>query len=636
MKAEGAAALLLLLGAAPALAQRANENVVRAAVDAFGSSVGSERIGLYSLANARGFSPVQAGNVRLEGLYYDFQADFGDRLVSGSKIRVGLAAQSYPFPAPTGIADFSLRKPGDKALLSATAGLGPFGGLRVELDGQVPISSTLGLAVGVGVNREQMFYGSSRSVASGALVARWRPRDGVEVMPFFSRTQIRGQAPQPIIFSAGPFLPLRIPRRRYTGQPWARGDASAANYGIVTNLAFGGEWAVGFGLFRSELGNELNFSDLALRTDRDGLADRFVVAEADRQFASTSGELRVTRTLAEGDRRHDLIMVARGRDQSRRFGGSDRVSLGRARIDQAVQAPRPVLRFGPQTRDQVRQFTLGLGYAGRWRDVGEMTLGLQKSLYQKDVERPLALKTQSRSTPWLPNGTLSIHATRNLVFYTGYSKGLEETPIAPEVARNRDEAPPATITQQMDAGLRWAVSDRLRVVAGVFDVRKPYYALDETLVFRQLGAVRHRGIELSLSGQVGSRLNVVLGTIFLDARLSGAAVGLGLVGPRPVNAIARFTNGVVEYQLPWVPGLSIDLAYESTSSRTADRLNTVAIPPRYVAAPGFRYRTILAGRPTQIRGQVANVNNVYGYSVFGEGVSYNFRRRYLLTIVSDF
>ncbi|QNM82625.1 hypothetical protein H8M03_11595 [Sphingomonas sabuli] len=111
------AAIFLLASAAPALAQRADENAVKSAGDAFGTSVGNEKIGLYSPDDVRGFSAGQAGNIRLEGLSLTEHGGFG-RIASGSTIRVGLTAQSYPFPAPTGIADFALRKSGNEAVLS--------------------------------------------------------------------------------------------------------------------------------------------------------------------------------------------------------------------------------------------------------------------------------------------------------------------------------------------------------------------------------------------------------------------------------------------------------------------------------------------------------------------------------------
>jgi iron complex outermembrane recepter protein len=108
--------------------QRTGENAVASAQDAFGTSVGNERVGLYFPQYARGFSPVQAGNVRINGLYFDYQTDLNQRLISGSNVRVGLSAQSYPFPAPTGVADFSLRLPGSEAVASTVIGIGPFGG----------------------------------------------------------------------------------------------------------------------------------------------------------------------------------------------------------------------------------------------------------------------------------------------------------------------------------------------------------------------------------------------------------------------------------------------------------------------------------------------------------------------------
>jgi iron complex outermembrane receptor protein len=100
------AAAILLASATPVLAQRTDENAVKAADDAFGTSVGNERIGLYNAGDVRGFNPITAGNIRIEGLSVTEHGGFTQRVVSGSTIRVGLTAQSYPFPAPTGIADY--------------------------------------------------------------------------------------------------------------------------------------------------------------------------------------------------------------------------------------------------------------------------------------------------------------------------------------------------------------------------------------------------------------------------------------------------------------------------------------------------------------------------------------------------
>ena len=60
--------------------------------------------------------------------------------------------------------------------------------------------------------------------------------------------------------------------------------------------------------------------------------------------------------------------------------------------------------------------------------------------------------------------------------------GLEDSGVAPEIAVNRSEAPPALLTSQKDIGLRYAFGP-MRLVVGGFDVRKPYFNLDPGLVF---------------------------------------------------------------------------------------------------------------------------------------------------------
>jgi iron complex outermembrane receptor protein len=630
----GVSTAALVVQADAALAQRADENAVASAEDAFGTSVGNERVGLYFPQSARGFSPVQAGNVRINGMYFDYQADLNQRLISGSNVRVGLTAQGYPFPAPTGVADFSLRLPGAEAVASTVLGFGPYGGLRAEIDAQLPVNATLGIAGGFGVNGMELNSGGQQRVMTAAAIARWRPTDNIEVIPFWSMQQERGQEAQPIIFTGGSYLPPRIERRRYFGPEWAQNSGADYNWGLLGTFGFG-DWTLRGGAFRSIAHDHRNFTPVFLDTTPSGEADREVISEQNRRFASTSGELRLTRQFIEGDRLHFIHLMGRGRMQDRRNGGGQRFDFGLGRIDEPILAPEPVLALGAQTTDEVRQKTVGLGYEGRWRGVGELSLGVQRTFYEKAVVRPTGALPVSKSSPWLFNGTISALAGSDLVFYAGYSKGLEESPVAPDVAVNRGEAPPAIITRQMDAGFRYTITPRLKLVAGVFDVRKPYFALDPAKVFRELGVVRNRGIEMSFAGQITPRLSVVLGAVFLDAEVSGDQVDQGLIGPKPIGSIGRTINGAVNWDLPWIEGLSADVTYEGAGERIADRANSFVIPARYVAAIGGRYRFDLVGKPATFRAQVASVNNRYGYSNIGEGFYYNPPRRFQMSLTVD-
>jgi iron complex outermembrane receptor protein len=629
-----AAAVAAGVAAMPAAAQRANENAVTSAADAFGTSVGNERVGIYNPFMARGFSPVQAGNARIDGMYFDFQADLPERLVAGTTMRVGISAQSYPFAAPTGIADFSIRRAGDEAVLSTVVGVGPFGSLRAEADAQLPVAEGLNVGAGIGISRDRLHYGADRSFVSAALIPRWRPSESVEIMPFAAYWSSEGTEAQPIFFTAGSYLPPRIERRRYFGPDWALNEASGLNAGLLATVRTGG-WTLRGGAFRSVLSLDRSFTELAFDTTPEGIADRFIAAEADRRFASWSGELRATRTLTEGPRLHNFHAVLRGRDQSRRYGGGTLHPLGRRPIDEPVEIAEPDFQLGPQTRDAVRQLSAGIGYDMRWRDRGELGLSVQRTDYSKAVETPAGPLPESQNQTWLLNATASLIASDWLTFYGGYARGLEESPVAPQGAVNLDEAPPAILTEQMDAGLRIVLPRGMRLVAGAFEVSKPYFALDTARVFRQLGEVRHRGIELSLAGQPLPGLTAIVGAVLYDGTLSGDERDAGLVGEHPVGWFGRYVNGALDYRVPSVEGLSVDIAYESTSDRAADRLNTFVIPGRYVVALGARYRFDLRGAPATLRVQTANIMGNYGWNNIGEGFHYNNPRRFSASLAVD-
>jgi hypothetical protein len=145
-----AAALMALSPPTAVFAQHASDDPLATANDAFGLTLGLESIGLYNPGGVRGFNPQSAGNVRIDGLYFDQQGALSNRVVEGSTIRIGASEIGYAFPAPTGIVDYDLRHPGT-GTPSATmvASAGPFQAKGLSVDGNLPlISSELKLPIG--------------------------------------------------------------------------------------------------------------------------------------------------------------------------------------------------------------------------------------------------------------------------------------------------------------------------------------------------------------------------------------------------------------------------------------------------------------------------------------------------------
>ena len=179
---------------------------------------------------------------------------------------------------------------------------------------------------------------------------------------------------------------------------------------------------------------------------------------------------------------------------------------------------------------------------------------------------------------------------------------------------------------------------KLGLVVGVFSITKPYYNLDPARRFRQLGTIRNRGIELSLTGQIVPGVTIVAGTLLLDPRISGEAVDSGLIGLRPVGQIRRRSVVNLDWRLdggksPW----SFDLALEDLSARNANARGALNAPPHTTVSLGARYRFIMAGMKMLLRPQVQNLFNSYGWNVSSSGgFTYVASRSGTLELLVDF
>ncbi len=602
----------------PAAGNRSGENAIRGAGDAFGTVIGREEIGLYSVENIRGFSPVVAGNVRIEGLYFDPVIFPSDRISGATSIRVGPSALGSPFPAPTGIVDLALRAPDGAAAGSALASIDSLGSHVLEMDVALPVSDRLRIGLGGLISRERAIDAGHDNKYEAAIIARWQPVDGLTLTPFLSIAVTPRNDITPLFSAAGDVLPPEPPRRRFIGPRWAVRRDTELNAGLVTDWALADGWALKAGLFRSSVSFPAEFSNLVEDVRPDGRARQTLIADPRLFFVSNSGEARLTRTLNDGPRTHRFHAGVRGRIAFRRFGGSDVIELGDTRLGAASTAPRPEFRFDSQEEDRVRQWTGAIGYEGDWQGVGMLSLGLQKTDYAKRIGLP-GLKQAIDAALWLGNVNAALQLAPAVELYGGFVTGLEESGIAPANAANRNEALPAIITRQLDAGVR-VTAGPMTLVAGAFRLSKPYFNLDAAGRFGPLGTVASSGIETSIAGPITDTLSIVAGGVFSWPRVSGQAVALGITGPLPVGAIRRVVNLSADWRPPFLPGLSFDVSVFANSSTAASVNNAVHVPAQTFIDLGARYGFVLAGRPAVLRAQIFNAGGVNGLFLAGAGL----------------
>jgi len=629
----------LVAMATGAQAQRASDNVVAAAEDAFGTRIGNDSVGLYDARSARGFDPQLAGNVRIDGLYFDQQAQGSARITRAQTMRVGLSAQSYPFPAPTGIVDLSLIMPAPETVITAAAQWVTIGSRSLSLDISTPIfGEKLGVSGGVNVFSQASEWNGRNTVYTAAAVFRAKPSDNIELIPFIYWNHNYHVEAQPLILPGTTTLPRPADRGVFYGQDWATNDSSNFNAGVVGRAAVGG-WRLQAALFRSIQDRPRTFTIFYRNTQPDGSANLDIIGFPAHKSASTSGEVRASGVFTQSTYRHTVHLAVRARDTDRLFGGGQTQNFGHAVTGVYQEVPQRTYTFGVRDKDAVRQISPGITYVGQWANVGEFSVGLQKSFYRRNFGKLAAVSAQTRAQPWLYNGTVAIYAARSLTLYGGFTRGLEEFGAAPDNAANAGEPLPAKQTRQVDAGLRWTLQPGLNLIAGVFEVEKPYFDRNTTTnIYTDVGKLRHRGVEMSLSGRPAPGLTMIIGALALQARASGAPVDQGLIGDRSPGTPPFTFKSSIQYDIPAVPGLSADVNFEVFKSYYANRANTLKVPTQTPLALGMRYDFRGVGETSSLRLQVQNIFNEYGWNADGSSgrLAPMLARRYTLRLATDF
>jgi iron complex outermembrane receptor protein len=614
-----AAAVICTPGAAYAQ-QRSEDNAVTQAEDAFGFAVGRESLGIYNAGNARGFSPTAAGNVRIDGLYFDPQWGLPSTLIGNVSVKVGLSAQGYPFVAPSGIVDYALIRPGDKAGASIITNFDSYGTIGVEVDGTLPVNSTLSIGYGLNGTRLAFPDGTNNENHTESLIARWRPVAGVEIVPFWSVYNDYDDEAGTFYVPAGDFLP-KLPRPVHNeGARWADWRLTGLDTGVLASARISENWLLRLGAFRSVNDTKRSYENLLLDEQPDGSGERVLYADAPAKQVSNSGEIRLTHSIPDGPRLHVIHLSVRERDARREFGGADFVDFGPGRIGEDVHAPKPDFHYGAVSHDHLTQTTVGVAYDGRWKNVGEISFGISRADYHKTTFVPGEPVATSHSTPLLYNATAAANLGKTTTVYAGYARGLEESGTAPTNAANRNEPLPAILTQQKDAGVRFSLTDKVKAVAGIFDLTRPYFGFNSANVFKQVGTVESRGAEFSLSGSVTPRLNVVAGGVFLRPRVTASDSGDGEIGSKPVGIPTHLLIMNANWKTPLAQGLELDLGLTHRGSAAATTSNSVFLPARARVDVGGHYHFKLARRDATLRLQMVNVFNNAGYGLAGSGV----------------
>lgn len=362
-----------------------------------------------------------------------------------------------------------------------------------ELDAQIRITDKLSIGGGLQGVQTRQFFGGLNLGHSQAVIARWEPIPELEVIPFWGREHVYvlGGAPYPIM--ACSCLPPQVDPETFYGQRWGLFIYNHTNYGLIAKATLPGDYKFQVGAFRSIEDKPDQNYNLYLNTNAQGVGDNYMVGFPPGSFKSMSGEVRIDKNFIIGATNNIFDLTFRARQVDRKFGGTDTKYLGTYAIGIPHPVPKPAFNYGPTSFSHATQETIGLNYQVEWKGIGQASVGVQKMFYSRKLDDPVRPDTTTSTQPWIMNASFAVPIGPAFALYGSFTQGLEEADEAPSNATNRGEAVPAIRTSQIDGGIRYKLTQSVSLVAGVFQVKKPYYSLDRTSTFAQLGEVRHRG-----------------------------------------------------------------------------------------------------------------------------------------------
>ncbi|MGE3691749.1 MAG: TonB-dependent receptor [Novosphingobium sp.] len=645
------AALVLSAVALPAHAQvRSAESAVTSADDAFGNSVGLESTGIYSEFNVRGFSPLDAGNSRIDGIYFDPVAGITLRMRQSQAMRVGYAALDYPFPAPTGIADNRLRTTGADFTLGVEAHLQQYGSYVGSLESRIPLAGDrLGLVLGVSHGHAKFVDGASENNYSVAIKPVIR-LGGIEFSPFYSANFVRDSKARPVVVSTVPFVPPMPEPKRYYGSPWTSAGKDNVNLGATFKAVVTSRLSLRAGIFRSSVLRRDNVTEIFAVTDGQGMTRHSLIADPDELTRSWSGEAQLAWNLQSGKWRHRLIAGVRMRDRATQSGGSDFEDCGSPLLGtpDTKCLTRPLFAYSEPNLGKVRQTALMIGYLGQIPGLGRVNLGLQRANFRGRFEGS-SLTSETRARHWLYNASIGIELTPRLTLFGGTQRGLEDSGTAPDTAANRNEQLPAALSTQYEAGLHWDFGHsggiRGQLVLSAFSLSKPYFTFDGANRYTRLGTVRHRGFEMSLSGHMlDDRLTLLAGAVLMQPRVQFESGQQGDLGEKPVGARPFQLRIDANYRTGLWGGFTPTLSFTYFNSTVATAKVTpglggkqLPLGPRSSLDIGARQPIHLGKFPASLRLNVSNVLDVAAWYVVASSVYLPAdRRRFSLSLLVDF
>ncbi len=241
---------------------------------------------------------------------------------------------------------------------------------------------------------------------------------------------------------------------------------------------------------------------------------------------------------------------------------------------------------------------------GNYATIGEQNF--------QTVFPPYVLQSAINQSKLTPTYSLIYKPVSWATTYATYSESLQPGQNVGPGFTNSGQILPPFLGKEYEIGAKADVGGVL-LTAAWFNINKANQFAQANPVglptFVQDGREIHQGVELTATGNIFPGLRVLGGVTVMDAKVEQAALAID-DNKQPVNVADNFAKVTLEYDLPFLRGLTLTGGAYYVGKSPADAVNVVWLDPYVTEDIGLRYRTMLpAGQESIWRLSVKNLTN---------------------------
>ncbi|PVY62586.1 iron complex outermembrane receptor protein [Pusillimonas noertemannii] len=222
----------------------------------------------------------------------------------------------------------------------------------------------------------------------------------------------------------------------------------------------------------------------------------------------------------------------------------------------------------------------------------------------------------------------------NVSVYGNFTKGLTRGTVVSPMYANAGEVLSPYKSKQYEAGVKvdWG---HITTTAAVFQLARPAAQADDANVYGYFGEQRNRGLELTAYGELQPGLRIMASAAFTQGKLTKTQGGINEGNTAPGVPRRTFNLGL-DWDTPWVEGLSLNGRVSHTSSTYISAENTLSLPAVTTFDVGARYRTRVAGKTVVFRANIDNLTDKKYWLASGSFATNAAGRTFMLSATVDF